>query len=160
MVRIAKLRNFIAGKVKCIEDGIFIAVMVSFCTGKQQILACHGGIVNPVDIGLHNNAASFGGNVIQIDASPDSADICIFMSMADNFLLLYAQSVTHCFKAGRRNLPERASELVKQIQAVAAAGGVSHTVEMGRKFLQNHTDFFRQQSIGFFIYKAGSFHKP
>ena len=31
MVRDSKLRNFIAGKVKCIEDGIFIAVMVSFC---------------------------------------------------------------------------------------------------------------------------------
>ena len=71
-----------------------------FVPANSRFWPVMGGIVNPVDIGLHNNAASFGGNVIQIDASSDSADICIFMSMTYNFLFLHAQSVAHCFKAG------------------------------------------------------------
>ena len=40
MVRIAKFRNFFAGKVKCIEGGIFIAVMVTFCTPSWRHSKC------------------------------------------------------------------------------------------------------------------------
>ena len=106
MVRIAELRYFSGGKIQCIECGIFIAVMVSLCTGKQQVLSHHGGEVQAVDIGLHNHASGFGGNVIQINTAPDSTDICILMSMADDFQLLHTQTVAHGFKVGRSNLPE------------------------------------------------------